>query len=64
MTKNTGKNTKPIRTKEEVAQNPDERIDEDFPGFPHAPSKEEVIKPKTRQEKLTADVVKNKKHGK
>lgn len=58
------KNTKPIRTKEEVAQNPDERIDEDFPGFPHPPSEEKAIKPKTRQDKLTADVVKKKKHGK
>ncbi|HVV03157.1 MAG TPA: hypothetical protein VHC96_03000 [Puia sp.] len=37
------KNTKPIRKKEEVQQSNDERIDQDFPGFPHPPSKKEII---------------------
>ena len=37
------KNTGPIRKKEEVPQSNDERIDEDFPGFPHHPSKKETI---------------------
>lgn len=46
----------PIRKKEDVQKNPDNRIDEDFPGFPHAPAKEEIINPKTRQQKETADV--------
>jgi len=37
------KDTKPIRKKEEVQQSNDEHIDQDFPGFPHAPSKKETI---------------------
>lgn len=56
--------TKPIRKKEEVAQNPDQRIDEDFPGFPHAPSRIEIIKPKTKEEKLTAGIKKPVKRNK
>jgi hypothetical protein len=37
------KKTKPIRKKEQVQQSNDERIDQDFPGFPHPPSKKEII---------------------
>lgn len=42
LKRTTGK-TKPIKNKEEVQQSNDERIDEDFPGFPHPPSTEEAI---------------------
>lgn len=37
------KATKPIRKKDEVQQSNDEHIDQDFPGFPHPPSKNETI---------------------
>lgn len=37
------KKTRPIRRKEQVHQSNDERIDQDFPGFPHHPSKKEII---------------------
>jgi len=37
------KATRPIRKKEEVPQSNDERIDQDFPGFPHPPAKKETI---------------------
>jgi len=37
------KKTRPIRKKEQVQQSNDERIDQDFPGFPHAPAKKETI---------------------
>lgn len=37
------KNTRPIRRKGEVQESNDERIDQDFPGFPHHPSKKESI---------------------
>ncbi|MBX3254272.1 MAG: hypothetical protein KF862_09045 [Chitinophagaceae bacterium] len=47
--------THPIRKKEDVRENPDNRIDQDFPGFPHAPAKEELIHPRTKQDKKTAD---------
>ncbi|MFT3704244.1 MAG: hypothetical protein QM802_17890 [Agriterribacter sp.] len=46
--------TTPIKTKEEVQENPDNHIDQDFPGFPHSPSKEEHINPKTKQDKKVA----------
>lgn len=39
----TSGKTKPIKNKEEVQQSNDERIDQDFPGFPHPPSTEEAI---------------------
>ena len=47
--------THPIRKKEDVQKNPDNRIDQDFPGFPHAPAKEELINPETKQDEKTAD---------
>ncbi len=53
--KNTATN-KPIRKKEEIQQNPDQKIDEDFKGYPHGPANDETIKPKTKNEKETADV--------
>jgi len=34
---------RPIKKKEEVQQSNDEHIDQDFPGYPHHPSKENVI---------------------
>jgi hypothetical protein len=33
-------------TKEDVANSKDEKIDQDFPGFPHTPASEETIKHK------------------
>jgi len=40
------KDTQPIKNKEQVQQSKDERIDQDFPGFPHAPATEDTIKTK------------------
>ena len=37
------KANKPIQKKGEVQQSNDERIDQDFPGFPHPPAKKETI---------------------
>ncbi len=42
--------------KEKVQANPDPHIDQDFKGYPHAPAKEEVINPKTREQKKVAAV--------
>lgn len=50
------KKTKPITKKEEVSENPDNKIDEDFKGYPHGQAKEEVIKPETDEEKKIADL--------
>jgi hypothetical protein len=42
--------------KENIQDQPDKRIDQDFPGYPHAPAKEKTINPKTKQEKKVAAV--------
>jgi hypothetical protein len=50
------KNGNPIRNKEDVKSNPDPKIDQDFEGYPNGPAKNETIKPKTSQQKKTADL--------
>jgi hypothetical protein len=50
--------TSPIKKEEEIQQNPDHRIDQDYPGFPHAPSGKKHITPKTAAEQQAAGVVK------
>lgn len=42
--------------KDEVQENPDKHIDQDFPAYPHGPSAEETIKPKTGRQKKTAAI--------
>ena len=53
--------TQPITKKEEIKDNPDNKIDEDFKGYPHGQAKEEIIKPETDEERKIADV--DKKDG-
>ena len=48
--------TSPITKKEEIKQNPDNRIDQDFNGYPSGPAKDETINPGTNEEKKTADL--------
>jgi hypothetical protein len=55
--------TSPIKKEEEVQQNPDPHIDQDFPGFPHSPSSKKSIAPKTVTEKKAANAG-NKKSSK
>jgi len=43
-----------IWREDQVRSDPDPHIDQDFPGFPDAPSTDEMIDPKTNQEKVTA----------
>ena len=45
------KKSSPIRKEEDVQQNPDEHIDQDYPGFPHPPSDKKSITPETVTEK-------------
>ena len=40
----------PIRKKEEIRQNPYNKIDQDFKGYPHGTAKEEIIWPETEDE--------------
>ncbi|RYY55319.1 MAG: hypothetical protein EOO09_10835 [Chitinophagaceae bacterium] len=58
MSTSTKKNdggTDPIDDRNDVRKNPDPKIDEDFPGFPDAPSTKENVKPDSPSEKDTAD---------
>jgi len=50
--------TDPMVNKEEVKQSKDNKIDQDYPGFPAAPSTEETIQPETLSEHLTAGSIK------
>lgn len=50
------KKTNPIQNKEAVQQSNDNKIDQDFPGFPHGQAKENIINPKTAADKETADI--------
>ena len=46
----------PIQNRDEIAKHPDNKIDQDFKGYPHGPAKDETIKPETEEEKKTADL--------
>ena len=45
--------------KDDIQKNPDKHIDHDFKGQPHNPSKENIIRPGNKTEKLNADLLKN-----
>jgi len=52
------KKAKPMKKEEEVQQNPDEHIDQDYPGFPHLPADKKSITPETVTEKKSAGAIK------
>ena len=52
------KKANPIKKEEEVQQNPDEHIDQDYPGFPHLPADKKSITPETVTEKKSAGAFK------
>jgi hypothetical protein len=54
------KKTAPMQ-ENDIRQSADNKIDEDFPGYPDPPSKKEMIKPVTKTEKKVAAL--NKKDG-
>ena len=56
---NMSDKTKTIKG-EEIQQNPDPHIDQDFPGFPHLPADKKSITPVTTVEKKLAGVNKKK----
>ena len=47
---------KPIGKKEEIQNNPDNKIDEGFKGYSKGPVNDETIKPKTKEQKKVADI--------
>ncbi len=48
------KQNKAIIKKEQVSQDPDPKIDQDFTGYPHGPANDKTIMPQTKEEKKTA----------
>ena len=52
------KKANPIKKEEEVQQNSDEHIDQDFTGFPHLPADRKSITPETVTEKKSAGAIK------
>jgi hypothetical protein len=55
------KKQKPITRKDEIRQNPDPKIDQDFKGYPDGPATDETIHPENRAEEKIAGL--NKKDG-
>jgi hypothetical protein len=51
----------PLRNKDEIQRNPDNKIDQDFQGYPQGPAKDETIHPRTETEEKAADM--NNKDG-
>ncbi len=50
------KKGKAMENKNDVAKHSDDKIDQDFEGYPHGHAKDKVIKPETATEKKTAAV--------
>ena len=48
--------SKAMDSKREVAQSPDEKTDQDFPGYPHYPAKEDIMNQRTESHRVDADV--------
>jgi hypothetical protein len=48
--------SKAMDSKEEVARSNDEKTDQDFPGYPHYPAKEDIMDGRTGAERVEADV--------
>ena len=50
------KKTTPLISKEDIHNSTDNKIDQDFKGFPHGTAQINIINPKTKQEKKIAAV--------
>jgi hypothetical protein len=48
--------SKAMDSKREVEQSPDEKTDQDFPGYPHYPSKEDIMDKRTDSHRVDLDV--------
>ena len=45
-----------IDTPEKVEESNDEKIDQDFPGYPHYPAKDDILNPENNTERVDLDV--------
>jgi hypothetical protein len=50
------KRNNPIQKANQVKTSSDKHIDQDFTGYPDSPAKENIINPKTKQDKKTAAI--------
>lgn len=50
-----GQTPSPMK-KADISSNPDAKINQDFPGHPHAPADEKIINPSTSNEKEISDI--------
>ncbi|MBD0278407.1 MAG: hypothetical protein ICV81_10660 [Flavisolibacter sp.] len=48
--------SKAMDSKKEVEQSPDEKTDQDFPGYPHYPAKEDIMDQRTDAHRVDVDV--------
>ena len=48
--------SKPMDSKREVEQSPDEKTDQDFPGYPHYPAREDIMDTRTDSHRVDLDV--------
>jgi hypothetical protein len=48
--------SKPMDSKKEVEQSNDEKTDQDFPGYPHYPAKEDIMDKRTDTHRVDMDV--------
>lgn len=48
--------SKPMDSKKEVEQSPDAKTDQDFPGYPHYPAKEDIMNQESGDYRVDADV--------
>lgn len=51
--------SKPMDSKRDVDQSPDAKTDQDFPGYPHYPAKEDIMNETTGAHRVDADVEKS-----
>ena len=48
--------TNAMNTKRDVSQSPDEKTDQDFPGYPHYPASEDIMNQSTGSHRVDADL--------
>lgn len=48
--------TEPMDNEEEVKKSNDEKIDQDFPGYPHYPAKEDIMNPENHTKRVDINV--------
>jgi hypothetical protein len=48
--------SKPMDSRRDVEQSPDEKTDQDFPGYPHYPASEDIMSQQTGSHRVDADL--------